>query len=192
METHITSMCQAAFYRLRMIKCIRSTLTRESIETLIHAFVTSRLDNGNALLPGLPNSLLNKLQLVQNVAAGTVLCLKKSDHITPAFKGLHWLPIKQRIDYKLLVLTWKALHNQAPVYIGDLVKPLAYCRTRRSSNQMLLEVPRTKLKSCGDRAFSVAAPIAWNKLPVGIRSIENLEAFKQKLKAHMFHCALES
>ena len=88
METHITSMCQAAFYRLRMIKCIRRTLTRESTETLIHAFVTSRLDNGNALLAGLPNSLLNKLQRVQNAAARTVLCLEKSDHITPALKGL--------------------------------------------------------------------------------------------------------
>ena len=192
METHVTSMCQAAFHRLRMIKCIRRSLTRESTKTVIHAFVTSRLDNGNALLAGLPNSLLNKLQRVHNAAARTILCMKKSDHITPALKALHWLPIKQRIEYKLLVLTWKALHNQAPGYISDLVIPLAHCRTLRSNNQMLLEVPRTKLKSYGDRAFSVAAPKAWNKLPLDVKTITNLETFKQKLKAHMFRCAFES
>jgi len=173
MAKHVTSLCQAAYYRLRTINSIRNTLTKEAAVILIHAFVTSRLDNANALLTGLPGTLLVKLQRIQNAAARTVLGTKKRDHITPALIKLHWLPVKQRILFKVLILTWKALHNQAPGYIRDMLVPLVHTRSLRSSDQMLLCVPRTNLKSYGDRAFSVVAPRAWNDLPPELKHQEN-------------------
>lgn len=192
MEVHVTSLCQGAYCRLRSINSIRNSLSQQATEILVHAFVSSRLDNSNALLSGLPNRLIQKLQKVQNAAARTVLRLKKYDHISLALKKLHWLPVKQRIQYKIILLTWKALHNEAPLYVRNMLTPYQPTRQLRSGDQMLLQVPRTKLKTYGDRAFSVAAPREWNSLPQEIRLVSGKESFKQRLKTYLFHCAFES
>ena len=192
MKKQVVAVCQAAYGRLRAINNIRKTLTEEATKILVHAFVTSRLDNANSLLSGIPASALTKLQRIQNAAARTVLRIRKRDHITPALKVLHWLPVKQRIQFKVLTLTWKALHNEAPQYITDLLIPLSHTRTLRSSKHLLLCVPRTNLKTCGDRSFSVVAPRAWNGLPLEMRQLENRDMFKLELKTFLFHCAFES
>ena len=191
MEGHVTSICRAAYFRLRNINSIRNTLTRNATETLIHAFVTSRLDNANSLLTGLPSGSLLKLQHVQNAAARTILGMRKHDHITPALIDLHWLPVKQRIQYKVLYLTWKALNGQSPGYLCEMLVPLEHQRTLRSTGKMLLKVPRTNLRSYGDRAFSAVAPRAWNDLPSEIKLLKDRDNFKRQLKTHLFHCAFE-
>uniref|UniRef100_A0A8K9Y514 Reverse transcriptase domain-containing protein n=1 Tax=Oncorhynchus mykiss TaxID=8022 RepID=A0A8K9Y514_ONCMY len=104
------------------------TLSKNDAEKLIHAFVTSRLDYCNALLSGYPDKALNKLQLVLNTAARILTRTKKCDHITPVLASLHWLPVKARADFKVLPLTYKALHGLAPTYLSDLV--LTYIPTR--------------------------------------------------------------
>ncbi len=88
-------------------------------EKLIHAFMTSRLDFCNALLGGCPASSINKLQIVQN--ARVLNRSRKYDHITPILQSLHWLPIKFRISYKLLLLAFKALNGLAPAYLTNLL-----------------------------------------------------------------------
>ena len=115
-------------------------LSKNDAEKLIHAFVTFRLDYCNDVLSGYPDKALNKLQLVLNTAARILTKTKKCDHITPVLASLHWLPVKARADFKVLLLTYKALHGHPPTYLSDLV--LTYIRTLLSQDSGLLTVPR--------------------------------------------------
>ena len=186
MEAHIKSITQQAFYHIRNIGRIRPLLTTPAAETLVHAFVSSKLDFCNSLLYGVPNKLIKRLQSVQNTAARVVSLTKKSDHITPVLRNLHWLPVSQRIIYKVLLLTYKALNNLAPVYIEELISPYQPGRSLRSSHQCLLRVPTVRTVSYGERAFSHAAPRLWNSLPITLRNCSSLELFKKHLKTHLF------
>jgi hypothetical protein len=95
----------------------------EATQTMIHAFVTTKLYFMNALLTGLPKNLIQKLQKIKNIAAQIVTKSKSREHITPILKELHWLPIEQRIEFKILVVTYKALKGLAPQYITGLLTP---------------------------------------------------------------------
>ena len=98
-------------------------LSLHNAEILVHAFVTSRLDYCNALLSGCANSTLKGLQLIQNAAACILTRTRRFEHISPVLASLHWLPVKFRIDYKILLLTFKALHGLAPSYLNYLLFP---------------------------------------------------------------------
>ena len=100
---------------------IRKHLSRNSTETLIHAFVSSRLDYCNSLLYGLPQAQIDKIQRVQNAAARLIFKQLKFSHITPVLYQLHWLAIKYRIEFKILLFTFKAIHGMAPDYICKLI-----------------------------------------------------------------------
>ncbi|KAF7705582.1 hypothetical protein HF521_020868, partial [Silurus meridionalis] len=120
-------------------------------EKLVHAFMTSRIDYCNALLVGCPSSLINKLQLVQNAAARILTRSRKYDHITPILSSLHWLPVKFRIDFKLLLLTYKALNGLAPMYFSSLLTRYNLPRSLRSQNSGLLVVPRIAKSTKGGK-----------------------------------------
>ena len=121
------------------------------------------------MLLSLPKYLIEKVQLVQNCAARLVVGRHKYDHSSPVLKPLHWLPVEDRIVFKILLLTYKALNNQAPFYIRDMLDIYVPARKLRLSSKCLLKVPISNIKSYGDRAFSVAAPKLWNQLPLNIR-----------------------
>ena len=148
--------------------------------------MTSRLDYCNALLGGCPASLINRLQLVQNAAARVLTRTRKYDHITPILSSLHWLPVKYRIDYKLLLLTYKALNGLAPMYLTSLLTRYNPSRSLRSQNSGLLVVPRISKSTKGGRAFSYLAPKLWNSLPDSVRGSDTLSQFKCRLKTHLF------
>ena len=130
-----------------------------------NAFVISRLDYCNALLPGYPDKALNKLQLVLNTATRILTRTQKCDHITPVLASLHRLTVKAKADFKVLLLTYKALHRLAPTYLSDLVLPYIPTRTLRSQDAGLLIVPRISNQTAGGRAFSYRAPFLWNAYP---------------------------
>jgi hypothetical protein len=169
MDAHVQRLCQTSVAQLMNIADIRRCLTQDAAEKLIHAFVTSRLDYCNALLFGVSAASLQKLQRVQNMAARILTRTRKNEHITPVLRHLHWLPVEYRVQYKIVLMTYKALHNEAPDYISDLLCVRVPGRTLRSSARDDLVVPRTRLKRYGDRAFSVAAPRLWNALPHELR-----------------------
>lgn len=121
MTDHINKACNAVFYHLHNLRRIKKYLSRDSLITLAHAFITSRLDYCNGLLFGLPNVQIAKLQRVQNAAARLILGFCKFSHITPALYELHWLPVSLRIDYKILLLTFKCIYGLSLTYLSDLI-----------------------------------------------------------------------
>ena len=187
MERQVSAICKSAFFHIRNISRIRKFLSVDSAKALVHAFVTCRLDNCNSLLYGLPKHLVHRLQLDQNCAARLILCGRKHDHVTPLLKELHWLPVEQRIIFKILLFTFKALNNLCPSYISDLLETYKPTRSLRSSSRNLLAIPRSKLKSYGDRAFSVCAPKLWNDIPEIIKCSAHLNTFKRNLITYLFN-----
>ena len=136
MLPHVKSVCKSAFYHLRNISRIRKLLSTETTETLVHAFVTSKLDHCNSLLYGVPKYVIQKLQSVQNAAVRLITSSRKFDLIIPVLFDLHWLPISERIKFKIILLTHKALHQQSPIYIQDLIRRYSTSRTLRSSSTL--------------------------------------------------------
>uniref|UniRef100_A0A8P4K2R3 Reverse transcriptase domain-containing protein n=1 Tax=Dicentrarchus labrax TaxID=13489 RepID=A0A8P4K2R3_DICLA len=185
-NSHIKQTSRTAFFHLRNIRKIRHILSQTDAEKLIHAFVTSRLDYCNSLLSGCPNKSIKTLQLIQNAAARVLTGTRKRDHISPVLATLHWLPIKCRIEFKILLLTYKALHGQAPSYLKELIVPYYPTRTLRSLNAGLLVVPIVSKSRTGARAFSYQAPLLWNQLPVVVWEADTLTTFKSRLKTFLF------
>ena len=110
-------------------------------------------------------------------------------NITPVLFNLHWLPVNQRIIFKILLITYKALNNLAPSYICDLLTSYTPSRQLRSSFKHLLVSPSYNLKTYGARSFSVAAPSLWNTLPSEIRNAQSVSVFKRRLKTLLFRKA---
>ena len=186
MHEHVSHTCSSAFFHLRNIAAIRKCLDKDSVAMLVHALVTSRLDMCNSLLFGVPVYMIKKLQRVQNFAARIICGVRKSEHISPSLRSLHWLPVSSRIDFKILLIVFKCLHDQAPNYLAELLMYYAPKRELRTRGYNILIVPRTKLKTYGDRAFSIAGPKLWNSLPDEIRCCQTLTSFKTKLKRYLF------
>ncbi len=185
MKFHIQMVCKSGYYHLRNISRIKKCLTYDALEKLIHALISSRIDYCNTLLMGVPKYSMDKVQRLQNAAARLLSGCRKFDHITPILCSLHWLPVECRIHFKVLLLTYKALHGKAPVYISNMLS-FREGRSSRSSNKLLLSIPRTKCVRFGDRAFSVYAPTLWNTIPYNIRSCHDLDVFKTNIKTYLF------
>ncbi len=192
-DKQINSVVKSEFFQLRMIAKIKYFLSFKDLETVIHAFISSRLDYCNSLYLGVAQSCLSRLQLVQNSAARFLTKTRKRESITPVLIGLHWLPIEYRIQFKILLFVYKSLTGLAPNYLSDLLSHYHTNRPLRSTNALLLSVPKTRLKLNGDRAFSVAAPQLWNNLPLYLRSATSLRVFKSSVKTYLFKkaCGLE-
>ena len=122
-DKQVTSICKSAFYHLPNIAKIRKFISFKNCETLIHAFVTSKLDYCNSLLSGLSQNQIQRLQYVQNSAARLLTGTRKYDSITPILRELHWLPVAERIHFKILLLTFKSLNDMAPFYLRELLSP---------------------------------------------------------------------
>lgn len=147
------------------------------------------LDFSNSLLYGLPKKTIKRLQYVQNAAARMVALTPKHEHISPVLQELHWLPVEQRIIFKILLMTLKYLNSIAPSYLSDLVTRYIPKRNLRSANGHRLFDVKYNLRNYGFRSFSVASPQLWNDLPLVIRSCESLNDFKKKLKTYLLRKA---
>jgi len=182
MYEHVTSVCRAAYYHLKNIHCLKVFLAQESLVTVVHAFVTFRIDYFNSLLYRIYDYNINRIQRIQNSAARIVTNTRKYDHIAPILQKLHWLPARQHIHFKILLITYKSINDMASEYLCELVSIGKSSRKLRSSSQMLLQVPVSRLKSYGNCAFSVAATTLWNRLPADNRNMSSLGNFKFVLK----------
>ena len=193
METHISIICRSAYSHLRNINRIRKSLSQSDTEKLVHAFISSRLDSCNSLLSGLPVTKIKPLIRVQNAAARLVTRARKYDHITDIFIKLHWLPVVQRINFKLLLLVYKSLYGFAPNYLCELIKFYVPSRSLRSESKFLIKTRQMSGKKSKvlykDRAFENLGPKLFNELPLFVRSSPSVDIFKSRLKTHLFKCA---
>jgi len=170
-----------------MIPCY----TTASTKTLVQAFISNRLDHCNSLLYGITDNLFRCVQAVQNAAARLITGVRRHEHITPVLKQLHWLPVRQRVHFKLAVTVFRALHGTAPSYLAEDCQLVAStdCRQLRSSTVNTCLVTRTS--TClGDRSFAAAGPRLWNSLPTYLRQPDlSLGQFRRALKTHLFLAA---
>ena len=185
MKAHVAQVCKKGFYQLYRLRQIRHYLDLETAKRLVHAFVSSHLDYGNAMLVGLSDEVLRKLQRLQNAAARLLVQKPRDSSISEILVDLHWLPIKGRIVYKINMLVYKCLYCDGPTYLRDLLVKRPD-RNSRLDNADLLVVPKIKCSTFGGRSFRYAAPMEWNKLPIRVRKSSTLESFKKELKSELF------
>jgi len=144
MTDHVTAVCKAGYYQLRQLLGVVQSLTSEAAKSLINAFISNRLDYCNSLLYGIADTQPQRLQSVQNAAARLVTGTRRSEHITPVLKSLHWLPVRQRITFKVATIVHKCLNGRAPVYLSSDLQYTGQRRTgMRYASAALLEVPRS-------------------------------------------------
>ena len=189
MEAHFNSVCRSSFFHLHNVSSIRRVLDMKTTVIIVQAPVISRLDYCNSLLCGLPTILIKRLQRVQNAAAGMIAKAGRRDHNSPILYKLHWLLVEFRIKYKILLLTYRALHGLAQPYITELLVPYTPTRTLRSSTEQLFVVQKYRLENFDARSFETAAPALWNSLGSQIRLQKTLTSFRRSLKTHLFRQA---
>ena len=179
-ETQINRVTKSCFYIIRRLSSIKFFLNQEQLQTLVSALVFSRLDYCNALYYKLPVNLVKKLQHVQNCAARLVVKrrIPFCTSLDSIFVELHWLKVRERITYKILLIVHNCLHQKAP---HEIVKLLQYSDSDRT---MKLRETRVNNKY-GDRAFSHVAPKLWNQVPNIIRNDHTTSSFKRQLKSFL-------
>ena len=189
-EEHVNKIVQTCNIHLRNLRVIGKKLSFNLKKQLIHCLIFSKLDYCNGLLYGLPNCLLKKLQKVQNSCVRFLFGrkIKKFDHVSPFLKEAHFLPIKQRIDYKIALNTFKCMNNIAPKYLRECIEVKGQpARILRNENDyFLLDFPSVANFQQTYRSFKYAAPAVWNLLPYHLRSESNILSFKENLKTHLF------
>ena len=178
MKEHINKGCHMTYWELRRISSIRQYLTEDATKTL----VLSRLDYGNCLLAGVTECLLHELQIIQNASARLILKSSRQEHTKPLLTTLHWLPISDRITYKLSCMCYNSV--TAPQHLADILQIHTPSRTLRSTaGTRKLKIPLFKKKYSGQRSFSYQGPVTWNNLPLSTRTYSS---FKSQLKTHLF------
>ena len=189
MHEHIKRLTCSCSMQLRKLRLIRSCLNKSTIETLIHAFVHSRLDYCNSLFYGIPNKSSALLQSIQNRAAKIVVGGLKYDHVSPILKDLHWLTVDKRVLFKIGTLMYKCVNGFAPDYLTNKLTAKASVSQRyqlRSNYLNFLIVPPTRLV-IGSRNFAVFGPVVWNGLPESLRNPGlTFPQFRKYLKAFLF------
>jgi hypothetical protein len=186
MRAQVTNVVRICNYHIRQLGRIRKNISASACHAAVQALIISRLDYCNVLLAGLPANQVRRLQKVQNRAARLIVRADKTAHTTPIMRDLHWLPVSERIKFKVLMYAFKALHGLAPVYVNSLLDVYIPGRCLRSvTGGTLLNVPKTK-KKAGEAAFSSVAPRLWNALPQNVRAVNSKTGFKKLLKTHLF------
>ena len=185
-DKHVSEICKASYFHIRALRHIRSSLTTEAAKTVAVAIVGSRLDYCNSLLAGTSASNLARLQLVQNTLARVVAQKSRYCHITPVLAGLHWLPVRHRINFKIATTAFKVLHHQQPLYLAQILPRYTPSRSLRSSSSITISAPLRKTSMATSKSFSSTASQVWNKLPTHISSALTLPVFRRHLKHHLF------
>ena len=194
MKQHTDIVARSCFYQLRQLRSVRSSLTLEALRTVVQAFVISRVDYCNAVLYGVAVQVTRRLQAVLHAAARLITGARLHEHITPTLRDtLHWLPVAQRIEYKVAIMAFNCVRGTCPAYFRDVCRPVSTVAGRaglRSASNNDLVVPRCRGKRYGPRSLRISAPSVWNNLPVDLRSNTiSREQFCRGLKTCLFNRA---
>ena len=195
-KNHFNSVIKTCNFQLRRLSSIIKYLNTETSKTLVHAFITSRVDYCNSLFVNLPNKDLVRLQSVLNRAARLIFKLPPFTSTSPYLYELHWLPVKARIEFKICLLVFKALKFNQPAYLNELFiyyTPRSNAILRAADDPHLLIVPRlNRHSSFAFQAISYAGPLFYNKLPFNLKEVNNVDSFKKLLKTYLFKNSYDS
>jgi hypothetical protein len=197
---HITHLSRSCFMHIRDLRRIRPMLDFKTASTIATSIVHTKLDYCNSLFLNIDITQLNRLQAIQNALARAVTKTPKHHHITPVLKSLHWLKIPERIEYKVLSLTYNTLQSSQPFYLRQLFTIQPQRSTRSSSALTLLRPSVTSSLKFSNRSIAIAVPPLWNKLPPTLRQLStpsyeltktsplaiSPEVFHSKLKMLLF------
>ena len=192
-DEHVNRVVRSCNSTLVNLWRVGSKLSRKLRTTLVSSLVLSKMDFCNSLLAGITKKNLTKLQKVQNASARFVYGQRRWQGATKLRKQLHFLPVAERIEFKICVLIFKCINDLAPPYLSQLVekrRKKVKC-LRKDNDELLLETPRSRLKST-ERAFRFIGPKLWNQLPRVLRETSTLSCFKKDLKTHLFRRAYPS
>ena len=181
MDKHVNHTTSHCYKILKDIGRISNCLEQSHLERIVHAVISSRLDNCNSLFMNISKENLFKFQKVQNAAARLVLGKRRRDSASQALKQLHWLNIDARITYKVLLLVYKILNGLCPQNFELQYKGF----NGRPDDYLLLQTPTFKTMY-GKRVFAYHGSRLWNALPVNIRAEDNFETFKKSVKTILF------
>lgn len=190
----VSAIVRSCNYHLYQIGQVRHYISDESCKLAVLALVVSRLDYCNGLLAAITQQQVKKLQNIQNRAAKLVARPRAPRgeivHVTPILQQLNWLPIQQRITYKLCICVYNCLNNQGPLYLQELLN--LHVRDQRLRQAAPLElVHRHPKRKVGSAGFGVAGPAAWNILPPTLRVVDSKDSFKKLLKTFLWHQSYE-
>ncbi len=190
MDTHVNAVAKGCFFQLRKIGHIRRHLNEDSVKTLVQSLVVSKMDYDNALLAGAKKETIKVFTKVQNRAAQIVARVQRTSHVTHILFKYHWLPVPHRINYKVLLLTYKSLQELAPGYIKELLEVYEPRPGMRSlTQQCRLVVPIPKTATYGKKTFKNVAPVLWNELDQFVKESPTLSVFKSRLKTFLCRIA---
>ena len=188
LSAHVAAVCRSGYFQLRQLRPAIRSLSQDAGRALVQAFISCRLDYCNSVLFGISDGLLGRLQSVQNAAARLITDTRRCDHITPVLRQLHWLPVRQRVAFKVATFVYRSLSGDAPAYLIDDCRLVADVRERRlrSADGRVCVVRRTH-SIFGDRAFAAAGPRLWNSLPSELRQPDlPFSTFRRLLKTFLF------
>jgi hypothetical protein len=189
LDDHISYLKRTTFYHLRRIDSIRHCVSFKQREILVHSFITSRVDFCNSLFYGCKATYLKSIGTILSSAAKALLGVSRRSDTISVLKRLHWLPIQQRIIYKIAILGYNIVLNSAPSYFSDISILVPARNTRSSASPLLTSrqyMSKSRLVSYGDRSCFYSVCEVFNSLPSDIRAITNFREFKSKLKTYLF------
>ena len=193
MSNHVTKVVQACNLHLVNLWRVGNKLTKQQKTLLVNTLIHSRLDYCNGLLVGLKEADVKRLQKIQNSATRFIYGQRTRRGVTELRKKSHFLPIRQRIEFKVCLMVYNGLNDRAPDYIKDLLQKRQpkTKRLRVDEDETRLEEFHCRYKAT-EKAFRYAAPKIWNKLPKDIRTLDSVDKFKKSLKTHLFSLAYEA
>ena len=180
-DYHINKIVSHCHKLLKDISRVRSLLSTQHTEMLVHSVISCRLDYCNSMYFNIKKSNVKKLQKVQNAAARIVAQKRYRESISGTLKDLHWLRIESRVIFKLLLLTYKYIKGKCPPHFNFQYKSY----NTHPNDYLMLKTISCKTKY-GKRAFTYLAPRLWNALPVKIKTEENIQLFKSMVKTMLF------
>jgi len=167
---HVQGLAHRCFYHFRKLRSVKRSLTTDSAKTLVHALIASRLDYRNSVLYQINTTVTKTLQSVLHSAERLIVRKRKFECITPTLRDdLHWLPVRERIVFKLCMIIFKCRHQTA---LQELCVPVTASTSRqhlRSAACGDLLVLACRTFSFGPFSFAACAPKLWNSVPPSIR-----------------------
>ena len=184
-DKHIDNFCHACYFYIRRLRHVHSAMLADTTKIIVCIVVSSRLDYCNGTTRRHVRIHPGQTSMCPKYPRPLVTELRRRNHITPALKKLHWLPIPARITFKVVTVVYYLRERQQPPYLADLISDYIRMRTLRSSTETLLAEQsfRTNI-SC--RSCRYVATKTWNNIPDDIKIVDSLGLFQNGLKTFLF------